>query len=182
MAKTGSFLAKLSQREKRFLFVGGALIALILLYLYLIDPIRQRTAQLDQLIPKQEEAIKTLSSLSEEYRFLSTQIKAIESRMPEKNQFSPLSYLEDVARQNDVRDKISYIRSMVPVPQALYQEIPMEVKMEDISLSRIVPYLSTLENAPYFLRVKRLNIKTRYADPEKLDVIFVVSSYEKMNP
>jgi hypothetical protein len=182
MAKTGPFLARLSQREKRFLFVGSTLIALILFYLYLIDPIRQRTVQLDQLIPKQAVALKTLSGLSEEYRFLSTQIKAIEGRLPEKNQFSPLSYLEDIASRNDVRDRISYIRSMVPVPQAGYQEIPMEVKMEDISLSRIVPYLSTLENAPYFLRIKRLNIKTRYADPEKLDVIFVVSSYEKLNP
>ena len=56
----------------------------------------------------------------------------------------------------------------------------MEVKMEDIPLSGIVPYLAALENAPYYIRIKRLNVKTRYADPEKLDVTFVVSSYEKL--
>ena len=180
MAAIGLFLKKLSKREKLFLLGGSALIGFIAVYLYFIEPIRERVIKLNQLIPQKEQDLHTFNDLSKEYLFLSTQIKNIENRIPQKNQFSPLSYLENIAKQNRVREQIVYIRSMTPVSQVAYQEIPLEVKMEDIPLSRIVPYLAAIENAPYLLRVKRLSMKTRFEDAEKLDVTFIVSSYEKM--
>jgi len=177
-----SFFEKISPREKLFLLGGATLIGFVFLYLYVIDPTQSKTILLNQLIPKKESAIQSFNSLSDEYIFLETGIRSIEGRLSQKNQFSLLSYIEKVATQHQVRDKIANIRSMTPISQSPYQEIPMEVKLEGIPLAHIISLLATLETAPYYLRIKRLNIKTRYdeSDKDKLDVTFVVSAYEKM--
>ncbi len=179
LKKIAPLLAKLSKRETVFLLAGGAFTVSLLVYLFLIEPIREQTVLSSRLIPQKEEEILKLRRLSEKYVALSARMKEIEGRLPGANQFSLLSYLEKIAKQNQVRENISSIRAIPPVTQAPYREIPMEVKMENISLLRIIPFLNTIENAPYFLRIKRLSIKTRVSEPQKLDVTFVVSSYEK---
>jgi hypothetical protein len=175
-----SFLSKLTPREKVFLLAGIPLTVLILVYVLLIEPMQERASLNLRLIPKKESEIARLGSLSDEYQALSGEIEAIEGRLPGKGHFAPLSYLELIAKQNQVRENIVSIRSIPPAEQAPYFEVPMEVKMENMTLMRIVPFLNTIESSPYFLRIKRLNIKTRTSEPDKLDVTFVVSSYEKM--
>jgi hypothetical protein len=56
----------------------------------------------------------------------------------------------------------------------------VEVKVENISLDQAVVFLDAIERSNYFLRIKRLNIRTRSTDSKKLDITFVVSSYEKI--
>ena len=180
MAALFPFLNKISHREKIFLLGGSALVGLIILYLYFIDPTQSKTVLLNQLIPKKESEIRSLDALFDEYLVLATGIQLIENRLPPKNQFSLLSYIEKIAVQNQVRDKIVNIRSITAILQSPYQEVPMEVKMEAIPLARAISFLSTLEIAPYYLKIKRLNMKTRYDEPDQLDVTFVVSAYEKM--
>ena len=169
---------KRSRREQLFLLVGGGFSLLILLYLFLIEPVWDRTARLSRLIPQKEEEIRKLKTLAEEYQGLSARINDLKARMQEKNQSSPLSYLEEIATRNHVRENIAYIRPMMPVIQAPYQETPMEVKMENISLDHLIPFLKTIEQAPHFLRIKRLEIKTQASDPKKMDASFIVASYE----
>lgn len=173
-------LAKLSTREKLFLLAGSGIGAVIFVFIFLINPIQEKTALLSRLIPQKEKELIQLRRLSDEYFFLSTKMREVESRLPQKNQFSPLSYLEEIAKKNEVRGNIAYIRSVPAILQKPYREIPVEVKVENIPLVRIVPFIDAIEHSPYFLRIKRLNIKTRLSDPNSLDITFVVSSYEKM--
>jgi len=175
-----SFFQKISHREKIFLLGGSSLVGLIVLYLYFIDPAQSKSILLSQLIPKKESEMQSFHALSNEYLLLANGMKSLENRLPQSNQFSLLSYIEKIAEQNQVRDKIVNIRSMTAVLQLPYQEIPMEVKMEAIPLARIISFLATIETAPYYLRIKRLNMKTRYDEPDQLDVTFVVSAYEKV--
>jgi hypothetical protein len=173
-------LAKISIREKIFLFAGGAIVVSILLYLFVFDPIRERAILLSRLIPQKENELNAFSALQEEHSFLSAQMKQVEGRLPEKNRFSPLSYIEAIAKENDVRGNIAYIRSVAAIVREPYREIPVEVKVEDISLDRAVAFLDAIEHSVYFLRIKRLNIRTRASDSNQLDMTFAVSSYEKL--
>ncbi|MEK7286280.1 MAG: type II secretion system protein GspM [Nitrospirota bacterium] len=173
-------LSNISTREKVFLLTGGALATLILLYVFLLDPIQERTQQLSRLIPQKEEDLGAFSRLQEEYFFISDQMKQIEARLPQQGQFSPLSYLEGIAKQSDVRGNIAYIRSVPTIVRAPYMEIPVEVKLEAVTLDRAIFFLDAIERSNYFLRIKRLNIRTLSSDAKKLDVVFVVASYEKI--
>lgn len=160
---------------------GGGLAALLLVgYVALLGPAWERMTQLDRLIPQKEKEVAEFASLRENYLAVSNGIREVERRLPLQNQFSPLSFLEENATRNQIRTNIAYIRPLAPQIHEPYREIPVEVKVENVSLARIVSFLSAIENAPHTLRIKRLTMKTRFSDPAFMDLTFVVSSYEKM--
>ena len=176
----GSIFQRFSPRE-RWIVGGGAGIALFLIgYFVFVGPAVDRMASLDRLIPQKEKEVREFSKLRDDYQEISRAIQEVERRLPAQNQFSPLSFLEENAAKNQIRANIAYIRPMAPQLHEPYREIPVEVKVENVALARIVPFLASIQTAPYYLRIKRLAMKTRFSDPAFLDVTFVVSSYEKI--
>ena len=49
----------------------------------------------------------------------------------------------------------------------------------NVRYSDLVRLLRALEQSPHVLKIKRLHLKTRYSDPNYLDAVFLLSSYEK---
>ena len=173
------FWVRLSPRERWILGGGIGLGLLLLLYFMLIGPFWDRMVILDRLIPQKEKELREFAALKGEYLAMSQGIQEIERRLPATNQFSPLSFLEETATRNQIRPNIAYIRPLAPQVHDPYREIPVEVKVENVTLARIIPFLSAVENAPYPVRIKRLAMKTRFSDPTLMDVTFLVSSYER---
>lgn len=171
---------RLSPRE-RWILGGGIGIGLVLIvYFVLVGPAWDRMVTLDRLIPQKEKEAREFDNLKGEYLGVAQAIQEIERRLPNSNQFSPLSFLEETATKNQIRANIAYIRPLAPQLRDPYREIPVEVKVENVTLARIVPFLSAVENAPYPVRIKRLALKTRFSDPSLMDITFLVSSYERI--
>jgi len=172
-------LLRLSLREKWMLGGGGLVVLLLIVYFTQIDPTLARMEQLESLIDRKEVALQDMDSLKRDYLSLSKKIRAFEARLPAETTFSALSFLEENAAKNGVRGHIAFIRPLTPQVQKPYREIPVEVKLENVSLAQIIPFLSAIEEAPQGLRIKRLSMKTRFSDPDKMDITFLVLSYEK---
>ncbi len=188
MEKTGlfrqidQFLMRTSAREK-WMLGGGSIVALLLIaYFSLLDPTLQRMTQLEGLIPRKERAMHDLLQLKDLYQTASNDIKILEKRLPKEGTFSPLSFLEENAAKNKIRNNIAFIRPLTPQTHKSYREVPVEVKVENVTLSQIIPFLTALENGPHRLRIKRLSMKTRFSNPDLMDVTFLALSYEKGTP
>lgn len=181
LRRIDSFLIRLSTREK-WMLGGGSIIALFLIiFFFLVDPALQRMAQLDNLIPRKERDLSELLVLKQEFQGVSKEIDAIERRLPLQSSFSPLSFLEENAAKNKIKGNIAFIRPLAAQEhKSQYREVPVEVKVEKVTLSQIIPFLTALENSTNRLRIKRLSIKTRFANPDLMDVTFLVLSYEKV--
>jgi type II secretory pathway component PulM len=175
------FLMRLSGREKWMLGGGGTVSVLLLTYFLLIDPVLIRMDQLDGLIPRKQQALQELLSLKSDYLEIEQTIGHIEKRIPLESTFSALAFLEENATKNRIRDKIAFIRPLSPQIKKPYREIPVEVKIENVELSQIIPFLTGIESAPQGLKIKRLSMKTRFSDPDMMDVTFLVLSYEKLS-
>ncbi len=52
------------------------------------------------------------------------------------------------------------------------------MKIERVNLNQAIKFLTAIDGAPHVLRIKNLHFKTRYADPELMDVSFWVSTFE----
>ncbi|MFQ5580289.1 MAG: hypothetical protein ACE5FZ_06725 [Nitrospiria bacterium] len=172
-------LRRLSSRE-RWVLGGGLLLAFFLIgYANFFAPAWERMSLLERLIPRKENEVREFVQLKDEYLRISEGIRNIEERLPTENKFSPLSFLEEKAARNQIRSNIAYIRPLAPQVHASYREILVEVKVQNVTLARVIPFLNAIETAPYTLRIKRLSLKTRFSDPTLMDISFLVSSYEK---
>jgi hypothetical protein len=112
---------------------------------------------------------------------VSKEIDAIERRLPKESSFSPLSFLEENAAKNRIKGNIAFIRPLASQEhKSQYREVPVEVKVEKVTLAQIIPFLAALEKSNHRLRIKRLSMKTRFSNPDLMDVTFLVLSYEKV--
>ena len=172
----GAFLSGRSTRE-RWVLGGGVVIgAALLIHMFWLSPAWERLTTLKRLIPRKAEEIAAFEKEQTHYATLAARIESLEGRIKEGS--APFSFLEAEAAKNQLRRQIVFIRPLSPEEHPPYREVAAEVKMEGVRLAQIVPFLSAVERFPY--RIKRLSMKTRFADSSLLDVQFVVSSYEKM--
>lgn len=170
-----------TDRERVVLGVG-AVIALVLAgYALVVDPAMERSARLDRRIVQREDDLKRVDRLSAEYRVIADQVAALERRVAAPGSFALLSFLEETASAQQMRNRLTSIRPQPTQTLAPYREITAEVKLESITLAQVVAYLDALDRAPQRVRVKLLRLKTRYADPNLLDGSLLVSSYERLS-
>ena len=94
--------------------------------------------------------------------------------------FSLLSFVEGLSAQARVKENIDYMRPSTEDVTAGIREHAVEIKVSQIRLDAMVSLLSAVERSPHALRVKRLQVKRRFSDPDLLDVTFVVARYEEV--
>ncbi len=171
-----AFFSNLSMRERWVLGGGALVVALLIAYVTWIEPARERMATLDRLIPRKEQELAEFTRRQARYLALSEAVKATQRQRV--SGASAFAFLEETAERNHLRNHIVHIRPLPPEDHPPYREVAAEVKLDGVRTAQLVPFLGAIEKFPY--RLKRLAIKSRFADPALLDVQFVVSSYEKM--
>ena len=97
----------------------------------------------------------------------------------DRGNFSVLSFLESLAGKSNVRSNIAYMRPQSPVVSGEYRETSVEIKIENVTLDQAVRFLSAIDKSPHVLKIKNLHFRTRYAEPDFLDVTVLLSAYEK---
>jgi len=172
----------ITSRERLYLIIGGVSLIAILLYgvFSAAASYLDRIKSLDRLIRQKQEALTTLDQIHREYVRIKRQVGSMDERIQkDQGQFSLLSFLESLAGTTDVRSRIAYMRPQAAVPMDPYREISVEMKIENVTLDQAVRFLSAIDQAPHVLKIKNLHFRTRYANPQFLDVNFLVSTYEK---
>ncbi|HEY8370151.1 MAG TPA: type II secretion system protein GspM [Thermodesulfobacteriota bacterium] len=169
----------LARRERR-LVVGGALVlALTLLYVLVVEPLVTRNRDLDRLIAQKTREYGEVVRLGEEYRQAQARLESLRARLSRAPQnFQLLSYLENLAVQNGIRDRIAYMRPQPPATTGSFREQSVEMRLDAVTINQTVRFLDQLASAPPGLRVKRLSMVRRYDDANRLDVVVQVAAYQ----
>ena len=160
---------------------------MILLYLLIFAlPTANRITFLKiSLLPKKEQELKEMEILKEEYLNRRKEYSSLEN-MSEEGE-SIFSLVERIAKARGLAGKISSIKPVLlsgAVRADLsdgregFQEVGVEVKMKALSLQNIVNYLFTLENPPYNLRIKEIQVNSP-KDRLSLELAFTASRWEK---
>ncbi|HEY5648004.1 MAG TPA: type 4a pilus biogenesis protein PilO [Nitrospiria bacterium] len=172
---------RITLREKRFLIIAAAATLLMMVYgVYsAIGGYFEKMAKLDQDIVKEKAAFKHLVELQAEYERLNREVELLDQQI-EKDQgkFLLLSYLESLAVRTSIRTKISYMRPKEGIETDFYKESSVEMKIEKVNLNQAIKFLTAINGAPHVMTIRNLHFKTRYADPELMDVSFWVSTFE----
>jgi general secretion pathway protein M len=168
----------LGGREKLVLIAGGVAVALLLFYRFGLSPALERLRMLDRLVATKERDLHEMKSLRETYLAQKSLMEEVNRSLAQRGQdFAIFSFLEDLANKTGIKNNIMYMKPALTTPGELFRESSVEMRLEGIALQQLTRYLYDIEQAPQLLRVRRMHIKPRPANPELLDVTFQVSTF-----
>jgi general secretion pathway protein M len=169
----------LSQREQRVLIGAGAVFVLMLLYLG-VDSVLQGYEKLGDRIATKRVEVEKISGLRTQYMEAHKQLEDIKAKLGKMEKgFSLLSFIEDLANKEEIRENIGSVKPKKLPLNDSYDENIVELKIDNVSLSKLIDFIFKIENSGYLLKVKRLRVKPRYDNRDLLNVTMQVTTYKK---
>ncbi|MBI3355662.1 MAG: type II secretion system protein M [Nitrospirae bacterium] len=171
---------QMSQRERSIVLVGGIVVGLSLLFVLVVDPLMAKLDRLERQAVRKQKDINELAQLTQQYATKLNRLTKAENRMPPPDsQFSLLTFMEEAATKAGVRD---WITGMQPQVQSLsqgYQETAVDLRLEGVQLPELLALLVAIDQAPYDLQVRHLQIRPKFDNPIYLNTTVRVLSYAK---
>lgn len=176
---------QLKDREKKFLAILGAIVAIFILVVYVVDPflenqdtIRQELASKLALLKKSREKVTQIDRLEEEITGLKKYIKIAGTRMlpgkkPSLAAAELQKLLKSIARSSDVNIKQEKIIPAVDLGP--YEQIPVQVTFIS-NATALKEILYKIENHALLLLVPVVKIKvTSTRDPKETENTLIVA-------
>ncbi len=173
-------LPALTKREQYVLIATGVFLVLLVLFLA-IDHVVQNYQALDQQITATKDDLKRVTRLRDEYRSVRQELDAIRVKLDKKDEgFSLLSFLENLANEQRIRDNIASFKPDKRALNETYRELSVDLVIDNITLQQLVEFIYKIENSGHPIRVKRFRVKARFDNPDLLNASFQVSTFEKV--
>jgi len=169
---------KFGRRERFAIAIGGLAVALMVFYWFGLSPALGRMKTLDRLVAQKEREVQEMKTLRATYLTKKAVMEEVNASLTQRGQdFAMLSFLEDLANKSGVKSNIIYMKPALSTAGELYRESSLEMKLDGITLPQLIQYLFEIERAPQLLRIRRLHLKPRAANPDALDATFQVSTF-----
>ena len=170
-----------SQRERIMVSAGGAVIAAVLVFLLIVDPLTASIDKLDRQARRKAKDSQELALVAQEYLAKQARIAKLEQRMPKPPaQFSLLAFMEEATTTAQIRDRIVGMQPQAPLVVQGYQETSVDLRLDGVTLPQILALLVAIEQAPYDVQVHHLQMKPKYDNPVNLDATLKIVTYAKV--
>lgn len=170
----------LATRERTIVVVGLTVVIASLLFLVVVDPLLARIDRLERQAMRKSKDRGELSLLAAEYAAKQTRLAKLEQRLPPADApFSLLAFMEEAAASVQIRDRIVGMQPQQPTLLQGYQETSVDLRLDGVQLPQLLALLVALEQAPYDVQVRHLQIKPKYDNPVNLDATLRIVSYAK---
>lgn len=170
----------LAPRERTIVAVGGVVVVASLLFLLVVDPLLARIDKLERQVVRQSKERGELSVLAAEYAAKQARVTKLEQRLPPADgQFSLLAFMEEAAASAQIRDRIVGMQPQQPATLQGYLETSVDLRLDGVQLPQLLALLVALEQAPYDVQVRHLQVKPKYDNPVNLDATLRIVSYAK---
>lgn len=168
----------LSARDKKTLKTGGIIAALLLFITIVLIPLKDKDSYYGKKIKRKQKVAEEVSRMSARYKVLKERFDNIKSSVKnEKRDFTLFSFLDSSASKAMLKD---HIKGMRPSIQSRddYTESTVTVELEDVDIKSLITFIHTIETSGHNLKIKKVDIKPRYSQPDKINVTLLISSIE----
>ena len=174
-----AFLDSLTPRERMMVLLGGTLVFSLLLYGFVLAPSLEKRDRWISLAERKKQELSRFEDLSARYRNLEWTIATMERDLgSRKGGFSLLAQLEAGARRLGLQDNISSMKPFRNQMDSGIEESSVEIRLEKVDLGGLVKFLQEVEGEKGLIRTRRLRVKSRFDDPQLLDITMLVSTLE----
>lgn len=172
-AEVGSYLQKLSPRER--LLVGLTAGAAVLLLLFFSGLGFVSAVHRHQLaIENKTKALREISQLAGSYAERSRSRQQLEQRL--KNKVALFTFIDEVSKKKHIEIGDMQDRGNT-VGQDKITESTVELDLTKVTLDRLTAFLKALEHDPRLIRVKKIRVRGRIDDPNSVDASLTISAY-----
>ncbi len=171
---------QLSKRERTLVLGGGVVLGLSLLFVLIVDPLLDTLDRLERQEVRKQKELAELATLGQTYLVKRDRLALAESRMPRADShFSLLTFMEEAATTANVRERITGMQPQVQSLAQGYEETTVDLRLEGVQLPDLLALLVAIDQAPYNLQVRHLQIRPKFDNPVNLDATVRVLSYAK---
>jgi general secretion pathway protein M len=173
-------LKKLNRREKYIIYGAGGLIGLLIIVQFIITPFFENKNQMRRSLQTKASELAEMRRLQAEYKGLKAKLQVSQSSIGKRaKDFTLYSFLNQLAGQAGIKDRISYMRPTTTVQKnSSYKLSRVEMKLDDITLEQLTSYLYGIETSKNMVIVKKLSITKKEKDEGLVNVILQVETLE----
>jgi general secretion pathway protein M len=179
VARIQTAFANLSARERRLVLVGGAALAVFVVFLVTFsfsnkaNAIRERTAS-------KMRKLEEVQTLAAGFRETEARRTAVESQLKASN-IRLITYLEEKATKAGIELPSINPKADVTLDGDKIIESAVELSLTDVKLNRLLDFLTAVEAAPGGLvKVKYMRLEPRPAQ-ESLTAWLTIATYKAKN-
>ena len=170
---------KLSKREKIFVSVGACFVGLFVLLYFLVFPFFSARAKLYKEIQVDEQQLKEVMGLSDEYQALQKSSGGMREVVAKRKKgFTLFSLLEGLAGQVGLKDRIKYIKPSTSKTKGKFKISSVEMQFEGINMTELFDFLYRVEDPKNIIKIKRISIKKHKEKSGYVDATLQVSTIQ----
>jgi general secretion pathway protein M len=173
-------LKKLNRREKYIVYGACGLIGLLIIVQFVITPFVENKNQMKRNLQTKKSELAEMQRLQAEHKTLKTKLQLSQTSIGKREkEFTLYSFLNQLAGQAGIKDRISYMRPTNTVQKnSNYKLSRVEMKLDDVTLEQLTNYLYGIETSKNMVIVKKLSISKKEKDEGLVNVILQVETLE----
>jgi len=172
-------MIRLRRREK--LLAAGLLtfVAVWSLFALVINPAIDRIETLNRVISEKQRELEDVREISKEFTYLNSTLDYLHTKVDSRQEtFELLPFLESLIEECGLTGNFETMKRQVLEIDSSYSEVIVEVRLESLSIGRLVDFLSKIDSLQAQVRTKSLYIKRNMANKNLLDVVIEVYNIE----
>jgi general secretion pathway protein M len=171
---------KLNQREKYY--VGTAIVAVVAFAVVqlIVVPLLNKRGRLERTVHAAQQQLQTMRDLTAAYQRAEREVEFAKTSLAAREPgFSLFSFLDSLVGETGLKDRISYMKpSNSEGPDSRFRISSVEMKLQGITLEKLVQYLYKVEYSGKNVQVKRLSISETGKEAGLVDVVLQVETLE----
>ena len=162
--------------DRGWVWWGGAAVLVLAFWQWAYVPVTESLVRTRSRVEAADVRLRELRALKAEYEQALQAGKSAGQTVRRKPGFTLFAFLEPLAVRDGLKKNIEFIRpSERQVGEGVREEI-VEMRIADVDLEKLVPYLYHVETAPEQVGVKRMTIRAQKKKERLLTVDVVFSA------
>lgn len=171
-----SLIKNLSESEKKTLKWGGVALVLLLYLVLIIFPLKDKEKEYKRQAQIKLKSAERVTAMSREYKELTSRFADLKKANPQKNEnFTLFSFLDKVATDSGLKGSIKGMKPSIQAKEG-YTESTVAVELEDVQIKPLTEYIYLVESSGQNIIIKKVDIKPRYSNPDKINVNLIISA------
>ena len=167
-------------RRRLFILLGG--ISFVIVFLLSGNIVLKKYRGLEKSILTKKKEMLNFVQLKEEYlrgkdKFDYAERRALSPRGME----SPITILEEIGIRAGIKEKIIMLKPLEEEMEKGYLERGVNVKIDGIDLNQLINFLYIIENNKALLLINGFSMKSRFDNPNLLDVDISLAVINKVS-